>query len=273
MSEATRLLWQACGDPAPCDVLGTPIPCTRTPGAHCARCGSAPASYDVRELISANFLPTKNANRISAFGGRHFCGACVFAARTLRLRCMSWFASAAGLAFWRTRPAALGSLRPDALEILLSPPAPPFVVGIPAYGIAHGGEAHSHRTWWPGESTTEPLIKLQSKHVAIYARTACSRDRYPVQVDDAREFVLERDTWLRARDDAAALMAPLISDGVPPWRAKRALFDLAIPQRVSLATARAWPQLTSPLRCHGLTVWWPLFCDLVPALESPHAKT
>jgi hypothetical protein len=186
---------------------------------------------------------------------------------------MSWFASGDGIAFWRTRPEAPGAPAPDALASLLSPPAPPFVAGIPAYGIAHGGEAHSHRTWWPGELAQDPLIKLQSKHVAIYARTACSRDRYPVQVDDAREFVLDRDAWLRARDDAAVLMAALVKDGVPPYRAKLAVRDLAIPQRVSIVTACAWPHLTSPLRRHAMTVWWPLFCDLIPTLENTNATT
>lgn len=269
--EATQVLWQSCGTPEPCDVFGVPVPRLRAPpGDRCARCGSAPAPFDARELISTNFVPTKNANRIGAFGGRHFCGACIFAARTLRLRCIAWSASSAGLCFWPTRGEAQF---PNALENLLSPPAPPFVVGIPLYGIAHGGEAHWRRTWWPGESVEKPLIKLQSKHVALYARTACSRERYPVQVDDAREFVLDREIWLRARDDAAVLMATLINEGLPGWRTKGALRDLVIPQRVSLTTAQIWPHLTAPLRQHTRTVWWPLFCDLMPTLESPDAKT
>jgi hypothetical protein len=154
----------------------------------------------------------------------------------------------------------------------MTPPEPPFVAAIPLYGIAHGGEAHWQRTWWPGATpAADPLIKLQSKHVAIYARVATSRERYPVQVDDAGEFVLERDAWLRARDHATAAMAPLVGDGVPPFRARAALRHFSIPGRVSPATARVWPALTAPIRHHGNAVWWPLFCDLIPTLEETNA--
>lgn len=266
MMDATRIIWSGAGCPEPCDVLGSPIPRSRNSG-RCARCGTIPAMYDVAELISANFVPTKNANRIAAHGGRSYCAACVFAARTLRLRCVSWFASASGVEFWRTRPNR-DTAKPDALARLIEPPEPPFVAAIPWYGIAHGGEAHYLRTWWPGESSSDPLIRLQSKHVAIYARVATSRDRYPVQVDDAGEFVLDRVLWMRARIDADTIMAMLVADGVPPIRARSALRDLALPARVSSPAARAWPGVTAPLRPYVQTVWWPLFCDLIPILET-----
>lgn len=269
MVDAAQLVWTAASQPDPCDVLGVPIARAKTAG-HCARCGADHADFDFSEVVSSNFLPTRNANRLAAFGGRRYCAACVFAARTLRLRCVAWFASAAGVVFWRTRPETPGGPRPDPLGRLLNPPPPPFVAAIPMYGIAHGGEAHYRRTWWPGETMPdEPLIRLQSKHVAMYARVATSRDRFPVQVDDVRDFVLERDAWLRARTDAEAAMRPLVDDGVPPFRARAALRELTLPGRVSAATARTWPALTAHLRPHVQTVWWPVFCELIPTLDAP----
>jgi len=271
----TQLIWRAAGSPVPCDVYGEPIPQARGEASHCARCGGEGGAYDVDQLVSSNFIPTRNANRIHAFGGTRYCAACVFCAKTLRLRCVSWFASAEGVRFWSIR--APGT---DPLAELLNPPAHPFVVGIPLYGIDHGGEsvqeAHGvpnwKRTWWPGEPMhPAALIRLQSKHVALYSRTAYSRDRYPVQVDDHLDFVLDRDVWLRARDAATHLMRVLVEGGVPAWRAKQALRDLVLPPRSGLTAARLWPTLTAPLRPHAETTWWPVFCRLIPTLNTGEA--
>jgi hypothetical protein len=117
------------------------------------------------------------------------------------------------------------------------------------------------------------LIKLQSKHVAIYSRVAFSRDRYPVQVDDALDFLLDRDTWLRARDDANAIMRALIDDGVEPYPAKKSLERLVLPYGASVATAAHWTRLTDPLRIHHRANWWRLFCELIPTMEKTDATT
>lgn len=271
----THLIWRAAGSPVPCDTRGEPIPPASGERSHCARCGGEGGVYDVGQLVSSNFIPTRNANRIHAFGGTRYCEACVFCAKTLRLRCISWFASEEGVRFWSIRD-------PDAdpLATLLDPPEPPFVVGIPLYGINHGGEsvqeAHGvpnwKRTWWPGEELhNTPLVRLQSKHVALYSRNAYSRDRYPVQVDDHLDFLLDRDVWLRARDAATRLMEVLIEGGVPAWRARHALLDLALPSRAGLAAARLWSELTAPLRPHMETTWWQIFCLLIPTLPTGEA--
>jgi len=266
--EATRLLWAAAGSPAPCDTKGEPIGKCRGDG-HCARCGAPDGCHSLAQLVSQNFLPTRNRNRLMAHGGTRFCPACLFAAKALRLRCISWFASTDGVGFFRTRPVEKGALRPDALMELLSPPKPPFVAGVPLYGIAHGGEAHWMRTWWPGETlSADPLIKLQSKHVALYARTAYSSDRYPVQVDDDKEVTVDRDTWLYARDDATSLMRSACDDGRKPWQSHKALQRLQLPPGSSSALARAWSSLTRPLQEHTSATWWPVFCSLIPPLED-----
>lgn len=255
----------------PCDTSGVPLPAAAPP-VPCAKCNAPGSRYPKAILVSENFLPTRNANRLHAFGGETYCAACVFAAKTLRLRCISWFANPDGIRFWRTRPIDQGAPRPDALETLLSPPKPPFVCGVPLYGIAHGGEAHWQRTWWPGEPPhTTPLIKLQSKHVALYARVGLSTERYPVQVDDAGEFLLDRSLWLRLRDAANVAMLRLVADGVPPFPAKKALSRLRLPARVSPVTARDWSALTAPLRNHVDATWWHTFCEFLPTLESDHA--
>src|SRR5690606_41500085 len=97
----------------------------------------------------------------------------------------------------------------------------------------------------------DPLIRLQSKHVALYSRLATSRDRYPVQVDDQNEFVLERDVWLRARDAAAELVGAAVADGVHEYPAKPALRDLGLPRGGSASLARARPSLPAPPRCRA----------------------
>lgn len=275
--ESTRLIWLAAGEPEPCDTQGRVIePARRGEVTPCGRCGDPEGHYTVRQLISSNFVPVRNANRIQAYGGVRYCAACIFSARTLRLRCVSWFASVDGIQFWSTRQPKDGDPI-DPLLTLLTPPDPPFVVGIPAYGIQHGGEgvqeAHGipnwQRSWWPGEEMHDtPLIRLQAKHVALYSRTAYSRDRYPVQVDDDTDFLLDREVWLRVRDDAYRLMRVLVDGGVPVWRAKRALQDLVLPDRVSLAAARCWPKLTRPLEPYASAVWWPTFCWLIKPLNQ-----
>lgn len=266
----SRIVWSAAGEPEPCDTAGVELPRRDRPVSHCAKCGASDGHYDLEQLISSNFVPTKNANRIHAFGGNRYCAACVFCARTLRLRCISWFASSSGVSVWRTRPETKGAPRPDALAALLSPPAPPFVCGIPLYGISHGGEAHYRRTWWPGESAPDGgyLIRLQSKHVALYARESSSRDRYPVQVDDSSEFLLDRDVWLRSRDCAMAAMSDLVDAGLKPWPAKLSLRTLTIQGRVPSGVARHWRALVAPLVPHVSTIWWPLFCDLIQEIET-----
>jgi hypothetical protein len=273
IASETQLIWRAAGKPEPCDTAGIPIPPGRNKG-QCARCGSEDGVFTRDQVVSTNFVPTKNANRLNAYGRRdgawHYCRACVFCSKSLRLRCISWFASEVGVQLWRTRPQEKDAPRPDAMASLLDPPAPPFVVGVPLYGIAHGGEAHYHRTWWPGEELDEkPLIRLQSKHVALYSRVAYSRERYPVQVDDAGEFLLQRDSWLRLRDIAERAMRLVIEDGHKPYTAKRAVVDCRLPSRASASLARQWPRLIDPIRACLQASFWPLFSELLNPLETP----
>lgn len=265
----TQLIWSACGSPAPFDMDGVPIKKAKGAGDQCALCGGCAADYHVDEFVSNTFYPTRNLSRLAGFGGENYCAACVFCARTLRLRCVSWFASEIGFAPWLTRREKEDSPNPDSLLSLLSPPAPPFVVAVPLYGIEHGGENHWRRTPWPDNLQPDNALKrLQSKHVAIYARVAYSRDRYPVQVDDALDFVLDRDLWLRLRDAFASALAAAVTSGVPPYPAKMCLRDMRAPRGISPALARDWARLTSLLSPHTGAPWWNLFCELYPTPEK-----
>lgn len=266
----TQLIWSGAGKPEPFDCEGMPIQKAKEKlWSHCACCGDPAGRYTVKDVISTNFLPVRNESRLTPFGGTMFCEACVFAARTLRLRCCCWSATERGITFWPTRPQEKGGERPDALATLLNPPEPPFVIGLPLYGISHGGEAHWKRTPWPGEKPEDVLIRLQSKHVAIYSRIGFSRDRYPIQVDDEGDYTVDRALWLRLREVATEWMQFAIDSGVPPYPSKKSLVTLTIPSGVGAANVARMIRLKPHLQKHSRSIWWPLFCELILTLPLP----
>ena len=252
----TQIVWEAAGRPVPCDSTGEPIP--ERGSGHCAACG-APAEYAMDDTISENFTTVKNSSRGWPFGGSSTCSACVFSARTLRLRCVPWWATASGIRFWESR----GS---DGVLELCSPPEPPFVAAIPLAGMAHGGEKHWRRTWWPGEQRPEGgyLVRLQSKHVAIYARASTSRERYPLQVDDQHDIVVDVALWRELHEDASALIRDMAAAGVWASAQASALKTLRPPPKCTLGLVRDWNARTRLMRRHLGATWWPLFAGLMP---------
>lgn len=271
---ATRLIWEGAGSPIPFDYESNPIPKAKEKlWGRCACCGSPDGHWGIKDVISSNFVQVKNDSRISPYGGHMYCAACVFCARTLRLRCCSWFATKDEIRFWMTRPLEQGGPRPDVLETLLNPPEPPFVVGIPLYGISHGGEAHWKRAPWPGDKPSDVLSRLQSKHVAIYSRVAMSRDRFPVQVNDDVDFVLDVAQWKELRSVATDWMRCAVESGVPPYPSKKALLTLSAPNGVRSSRLVEMAKLTRLLKPHADAQWWPVFCEFIPALpEIPREK-
>lgn len=295
---AARFLHALIGSPAPCDHRGDPIP-ARGAGGRCACCGEA-GRYRVADALSDNFTTVKNDSRARPFGGQDLCMACMFAHRTLRLRVMSWFASAAGLEWVRTRPvprederpvehaAAVRwwaprcrhwpAPRPDALATLLAPPEPPFVACWSHMGVAKGGEIHGWRAWWPGEVEPEGgwVSRLQSKHILIYARVATSRTRYPLQVDDEHDTIVDVPLWSALRVEAESLLLELRAAGVGADDCRSALVTMRPPTRCPLGLVRDWRARTRLVSQHHAAHWWPLVVDLLPMPplpEKPNAKT
>ena len=292
--QATSLIWTAAGCPSPHETDGTPVPKKGT-GAPCSACGE-PGWYRFEETLSDHFTTVKNASRAWPYGGECVCAACVFACKTLRLRCAGWFATPKGVEWWRTRPVVKEpeevrgqsakwwrrhcrhwtgpDARPDPLATLCNPPEPPFVAGLPLTGIQHGGESHIMRAWWPNAATpVKPLLKLQSKHVAIYARVATSRARYPLQVDDHHDILVDVPLWSRLRQACDALLADLMASGVYASDARKALVTIVPPPRTPAAILTTWRARVADLLPHHGSMWWPLFVDLLllPDRKDPDA--
>lgn len=244
----------------------------------CAACGE-PATHRLEDAISENFTTVKNASRAWPFGGGALCAGCVWCAKTLALRCCLWFArlpdraGRGGFWFVPMRPiTGWPATRPDALAALLAPPPPPFVAGLPLYGIDHGGENNAHRAvWWDAEGRpqipADPLIKIQSKHTALYAEVSYSAERYRLQVDDAGDITVDVPLWHRLRIVCEALLLDLRQRGVGAIEARAALTSLRPPFGFVVGT-RAWRERVAPLQPHTDATWWPLFINLLamPAL-------
>lgn len=275
---ASHLVWKAAGCPAPFETDGAPIP-AKGNGSPCAACGE-PGSYRMAEAISDNFTTVKNRSRAWPMGGDMICAACIFACKALALRCALWFAREDGIWWVGTRPIpGLPWTRPDALSALLCPPEPPFVAAYPRTGIDHGGETHLDRCWWPkAPPPARPLTRLQSKHVAIYARVATSRARYPLQVDDQHDVVVDVAHWAAMRVACDELLAEMRAGCVGAMDAKAALVTLRPPPRCPLPLLARWSIRTRALASTHQAPWWPMFVELLwmpplPEKEMTHAPT
>lgn len=272
---ATGIIWSALGKPQPWLNDGTPIK-SRGPTGICAHCGE-PAEYKLQDAISDNFTTVKNNSRAWPFGGDAACAACVIACKWLGLRAGLWFARENGLWFVPMRPiAGCPETRPDPLSALLNPPEPPFVAGLPLYGIDHGTEANAGRIVWPGAPVpSDPLIKCQSKNTALYAQTAFSRTRYPLQVDDAGDLTVDVPLWKSQSEIGTRVLRLLRADGVGAVDARESLISLRPPHGTSARTVALWKGLVAPLQSHAASTWWELVVSLLemPALVIEQAQT
>lgn len=115
--------------------------------------------------------------------------------------------------------------------------------------------------WW--RFAVWPAIKLQSKHTALYAKVAMSRERYPVQVDDAQDFVLDVALWRKMREVVTTILVDMRAQGVGAREATDAVLYLRRPSGYR-CTARRWAEVVMALRPHYEAPWWPIFVGLVP---------
>lgn len=301
MASGVEFLWMAAGCPRPVASDGEPIRTRDMGGARCAATG-LPAEYSLDDAISDNFTTVKNASRAWPFGGRALSAAAVWCARTVALRCALFFARPEGIWFeaMRPLPGCARRRRIDALATLLNPPEPPFVAGLPLYGIDHGGEANAERAvWWERTSTgarllvpegpwvrredaskpigplrvvDKPLVKLQSKHTALYCRVAHRRDAYPLQVDDEREVVVDVVLWASLRRVLEDVLNELRSAGVGANAARESVTTGRSPLGAPLRILARWPLMMRPLVPHVGAAWWPLLVQLCPMPELAHPR-
>lgn len=271
--DATGILWRAIGCPAPFENDDGSLIKPRGDTGPCAHCGE-PGQWRIRDAISDNFTTVKNASRAWPHGGDALCAACVVACKWMGWRAGLFFARVDGVWFVPLRPLpGCPETRPDALSALLSPPEPPFVAGLPLYGIDHGTEANAGRVIWPGSPVpADPLSRCQSKHTAIYARVSYSRERYPLQVDDTGEVVVDVPLWRRQIAAAREVLTVLRADGVGAEDARTSLLTLTPPPRASATVLMRWRSMTATFQPHHASSWWELVVSLLdmPALtEKP----
>jgi hypothetical protein len=120
--------------------------------------------------------------------------------------------------------------------------------------------------WWAW--AVDPLVKLQSKHTAIYCRVATSRERYPLQVDDTGEVMVDVALWRDLRAVAAPLLLDLRNGGVGSDAAREALLSLRVPPGCPRGVAATWRSRVAPLERHIHAPWWRnLFVPLLPMPE------
>jgi len=272
--EPSQIIWHAIGKPMPFENDGSPIK-PRGDCGTCAKCGE-PAQWRLKDAISDNFTTVKNASRAWPLGGDALCAACVIVCKWMGLRATLWFARVDGLWFCPLRPIAEHpETRPDALASLLNPPEPPFVAGLPLYGIDHGTEANAGRIVWPGAPLPpNQLVKCQSKHTALYARVSTNRMRYQLQVDDASDITVDVALWRRKLVEIDTVLCVLRTDGVGSQDARASLLTLVCPTRASTTTVARWHALIAPFRSHAQAQWWELLTSLVemPPLPEKEAK-
>ena len=280
MTRATELVWRAAGCPVPVEGDGTPIPPRTGPRVRlappCAMCGGADPRWIYDDAYSDNFRPIDAFDRLFPHVTTGFdlslCAACVWAGKTLRLRCAPWFArvpddhsGGSGGGVWFVS-------RRNLLAALLDPPEPPFVACAPLYGADHGGEANGWRTAFPGALPlppgTEILNRLQAKHVLAYARIAYRRDRYPLQWDDSVSVTVDVALWRSLAERLGAIAAELRAASLGVDDTRTAMLRLRCPARAPAAVHARWPALIRGLDQHRTAVWWPLITDLVPLPEA-----
>ena len=296
-------LWTALGSPVPFETDGKSIKERGLLGA-CAVTGG-PASYRYEDGLSANFSLARHANkafRHAHLCGPKLLlsAAAVFASKTLAFRCAPWILepTAAGdrvsfhcslappkddrLPQWT---AAWGSQAPDSFLTWLMRVRPAgTVAALPLYGIEHGGEVNLSRCCWPrspiGEMVSggrprpdgyvhvpdDPLVKLQAKHVAIFAPPSPRAGVLALQVDSDATYEVDVARWRRYIEPAIELLDELMQAGMTEFGARTILRTRVAephrPRRVHLLMARL-PERIPPSITRD--AFWPIFSGAIYA--------
>lgn len=181
-----------------------------------------------------------------------------------RIRQVAWLAIAELLA---TAPA---TVKPEqqrrAASLAVVNLTPPWPSRVDWAELRREFEPYRAKPWW--RACAWPLIKLQSKHCALYARIATSSERYPLQVDDAADFMVDVPIWRALRPVAEALSADLRRARCSIADTEAALISLAPP--IGCRDARllsGWTARVAPLRVHARSIWWSTFVSLLSPKE------
>lgn len=253
----THIIHRGAGCPVPLDAARAPV---RTHAARsCGRCGDEAGVYRFVDLVTETVLPLSQQRELLSVGDA-LCAACAWCLRDTRLRCAPFVAREDGVWFVPTR---------GLLRVLLDPPAPPFVVGAPLYGAAHGGEAQGWRAVWSTEPAlpegVDVLQRIQAKVCAPYCETALSRERFVLQVDGAARVVVDAPRWRTAVAAMDRIVAAMRDARCGYTETRAALTDGALPAparwhepRAFAAMTRAWRDLTTPLAPHRGADWYRL---------------
>lgn len=263
------IIYRGAGCPPVRDPAGEPL--READLGPCAFCGGE-GRLRIKDCLSSNYVVAKQLT----LGAKGLCKPCGFALRDLRLRCAPWIATETGVRFCTERWGIL--------DFLLSPPEPPFVAGLPWFGISKGGLTNWRycRVWHPtreaqemspakldetGKVIREPQVlpRLQSKHTAIFAQTAVSRDRYPLAFDDNFIGVVNVSLWRRLAAHLTEALRHLPVPCLETWMAPRGGKDWRE------GTIR-WRELTAPLEPYHEAAWWPYLLAIVPRPERPGAQ-
>jgi hypothetical protein len=263
------IIYAGAGKPIIRDPAGEPLRIADL--GKCAYC-HAPAKHRIKDCLSSNFVVAKQLR----LGAQGLCQSCAFALRDLRLRCAPWIATPSEVRFCTDRWGIL--------DFLLTPPKPPFVAGLPWFGISKGGLGNWRycRVWHPdreeqelspakldanGKVIREPQImpKLQSKHTAIFAQTSVSQTHYPLAIDDAYVVMVDVKTWRQLAGYVTEALRYLPVPCLEQWTAPAGGKDW----REGIIR---WRELTKPIEPYRETAWWPYLLSIVPRSERPGAN-
>ena len=263
------LIYSGAGRPTVRGPDGEPL--RQSDLGRCALCHES-AKLRVKDCLSSNYVVAKQL----VLGSAGLCIPCGFALRDLRLRCAPWIATPDHVSFCLDRWGIL--------DFLLSPPEPPFVAGLPWFGIGKGGLGNWRycRVWHPGREQQElcpaktddagnilraPQIlpKLQSKHTAIFAQTALSRDRYPLAIDDSFVVMVDVELWGELAGHLTEALRYLPVPCLEEWIAPHGGAEW----REGIIR---WRELTAPLEPYRKAAWWPYLLAIVPRPERPGAQ-
>lgn len=278
MVHSLTRLWRAAGQPRPRDATGTVLH-PGSGGAACALTG-CPAEYAWSQALSESFGTLRRLTPPGATSESELSlsTAAAWAARELALRCATWILEPTEdgdvLEWWPCMRPAPERAEEHRVSWLLRPRPAGTVAAYPKTGIEHGGEMCLGRCGWPGvgwrslsaesvvqyQRASRPLVKLQAKHVALFARPSQRRGVLLLQVDSDQVVEVDSALWIAARELVESAAFELVALGVPAPAARRGLLQQHLELRAPAAAHARLAALLRELDRLPRHAFWPIFC-------------